>query len=116
MEFLRSPGISSYDQLMSRALYPLRSRGHRGEITAMTRYVWRLVEVLLDSGQRMLSTDLLPCEANILADDMRSRMRVVAVTVINPATGEAVTRPSRNLMAGAPRTAEQEHLRAALGG
>lgn len=60
-----------------------------------------LVEIVLDTGQRYQSQDIDGSEAAALtADDMRARARVVAVSMINLATGEAIVKPSRNLAAG----------------
>lgn len=81
-----------------------------------------IVEVVLDTGQRYQSVDLLVDEAISAARDMRSRLRVVAVTMMDASTGEAKTRPSYNLLAGirqvdreARPNFERERLAEALG-
>lgn len=81
--------------------------------------VW-LVEIVLDTGQRYQSEDLAgrPTAEREL-EDMRGRAMVVAVTMIELSTGEAITRPSRNLAAGVPVVAmdyrrERELLAEAL--
>lgn len=64
--------------------------------------IW-LVEIVLDTGQRYQSEDLAGrAAAELELDDMRGRAMVVAVTMIQLATGECVTHPSRNLAAAVP--------------
>ena len=77
---------------------------------------------MLDTGQRYQSEDLCGrAVAQRELEDMRGRAMVVAVTMIELTTGEAITRPSRNLAADAlartvldPRR-ERELLAEALG-
>lgn len=60
-----------------------------------------LVEVVLDTGQRLLSEDLPDARrADVVVADMRARLRVVAVSRIDLSTGECLQRPSWNLSAG----------------
>lgn len=62
------------------------------------------VEIVLDTGQRYQSVDLEgPERAASVADDMRGRVRVVAVTMVQARTGECITKPSLNLAAGVSR-------------
>jgi len=61
------------------------------------------VEIVIDSGQRLTSDMIDGAEAAArIADDMAGRVRVVAVTMIQCGTGECITKPSHNLMAGVP--------------
>lgn len=84
-----------------------------------TRY---LVEVVLDTGQRYQSVDIKSRgEAESEASELRSRVRVVAVTIIDLETGEATTKPSRNLAANVSvvqmnHLVERELLAEAFGG
>lgn len=78
------------------------------------------VEIVLDTGQRYQSVDLSLEQAIAAARDMRLRLRVVAVTMVDARTGEAITRPSHNLVAGGrwidhSRDFERERLAEALG-
>ena len=83
--------------------------------------VW-LVEIVLDTGQRYQSEDIFGrASASLELEDMRRRAMVVAVTMIELSTGEALTRPSLNLAAGTRWCAaggrlEREILAAALDG
>lgn len=65
----------------------------------MNADLW-LVEIVLDTGQRYQSIDLWHPEAQAVGRDMRGRLRVVAVTLIRLGTGECVSRPSCNVLAG----------------
>ena len=79
-----------------------------------------LVEILLDTGQRYQSVNISDAGLALRAvDDFRGLLRVVAVSMIRLATGEVVTRPSRNLTAQfhcrATDTQEREALAEAFG-
>lgn len=82
------------------------------------------VEIVIDTGQRYQTIDLNREVARREADDMRSRVRVISVTMIQAETGEAITEPSRNLMAcgtrrcwsTVPTVIAREALAEALGG
>lgn len=79
------------------------------------------LEVVIDTGQRYLSADIAGKDAaRTAAEDMRHRVRVVAVAMIHVVTGECVQRPSCNLLAMVPACAvnylvEREALELALG-
>lgn len=74
-----------------------------------------IIEIVLDTGQRYQSADIEGATpAARAADDMAARTRVVAVTMIQVSTGEAITQPSLNLMAGRSRYAAREALAEAL--
>jgi hypothetical protein len=99
------------------------SGGKRGPFSELielvvqpAKSVW-LVEIVLDTGQRYQSEDLCGrAVAQRELEDMRSRAMVVAVTMIELTTGEAITRPSRNLAAGVHARCDRELLDEALGG
>lgn len=82
-----------------------------------------IVEVVLDTGQRLLSEDLgSEGAARSVVEDMRGRMRVISATMIECDTGVAIVRASRNLLAGRGggegsygRAVERDALAEALG-
>lgn len=107
---MRRRGSGPFDELIDLATRPGTGR-------------W-IVEVVLDTGQRLLSEDLgSEGAARTVVDDMRGRMRVISATMIECDTGVAIVRASRNLMAGRGgggegsygRAVERDALAEALG-
>lgn len=61
------------------------------------------VEVVIDTGQRLRSETMAGQAALAAVADMCRRMRVISAAAICETTGEAIERPSLNLMASTPR-------------
>lgn len=103
------------------------SKEHYARLYPQDRVRW-IIEIVIDTGQRYQSEDIhgfVP--AADFGTDQRRLGRVVAVTLIHAGTGEALQRPSENLVASlvtrraghlarATRAGEFELLREALGG
>jgi hypothetical protein len=64
------------------------------------------VEVLIDSGQRLVSGDLSRGQAITMAEEMRVALRTTVVSMINWATGEAHVRAGVMLWAAKGRSTE----------
>ncbi len=75
-----------------------------------------IVELVIDTGQRMLSRELGTREACALSDEMRFRMRVVTVSMLHVQTGEAITFASHNVRAAlGARCHDRDAIAVAIG-